>query len=332
MNFKSVCIWFAKAFSAGCAAFLIMTVFCLFYYNVPVHYPNNSGTTDYKWNPDAFYSRCTEGIAAGRTNNEGFINPFDYEEGMEIHTLVMGSSHMEAYQVAQNENTAARLNGLLQDRIVYNIGISGHNFLTCCSNFKAAVEYYHPEEYVVVETARLDFSPEELDSVLNGEVPEIADHSKGVLAFLSKNQFIRLLYSQLKGFLGQASEDEQEAVGSFSAEVEDSRGQLDNVLSMLSGIAAENQVKIIIVYHPAGGIHADGTLKLPDDADARETFSVLCDKNGIAFLDMTERFQREYESRHILPHGFCNSSVGSGHLNRYGHEMIADELYQMMEK
>ncbi len=46
---------------------------------------------------------------------------------------------------------------------------------------------------------------------------------------------------------------------------------------------------------------------------------------------MGARFLREYEENHLLPYGFANSAVGKGHLNRYGHAMIADELYKLME-
>ena len=33
-----------------------------------------------------------------------------------------------------------------------------------------------------------------------------------------------------------------------------------------------------------------------------------------------------YKTRHILPYGFLNTKVGYGHLNRYGHEVIAKRL------
>ena len=88
---------------------------------------------------------------------------------------------------------------------------------------------------------------------------------------------------------------------------------------------------MIIFYHPTTRINSDGSLLLPNDAEKRETFSNLCKQNGIIFLDMTERFKYEYKVNHVLPHGFINSSVGSGHLNKYGHKMIADELYKLIE-
>lgn len=61
-------------------------------------------------------------------------------------------------------------------------------------------------------------------------------------------------------------------------------------------------------------------------------FETLCKKNGIYLLDMTERFKKEYANNHILPYGFNNTSIGVGHFNRYGHEMIADELYKLIKE
>ena len=330
MKPKKLLLQAVKVVFSAILAFVLLTVLCLLYYNVPVHYPNSSGATDYKWEPNAFYSRATEGIAFGKVNNDGFINNISYNDGMKIDCLIVGSSHMEAYHVSQSENTASKLNELMKDKIVYNIGISAHTFLTCCSNLKAALENYNPSDYVIIETSRIDFSADELNSVLDGTLPKIADHSGGILGFLSRNQYLRLVYSQLQGFMGQADED-NENIAIDNKSQEDNRAALNNLLSYISDIAVENNVKIIIFYHPTTQINSDGSLLLPNDSDDRTKFSDLCSENGITFLDMTERFKYEYETNHILPHGFCNSSIGSGHLNKYGHEMIADELYKIIE-
>lgn len=330
MFFKKILLNAIKVLLSAGVALTALTFFCLLYSNSPIHYPNSSGATDYTWTVNTFYSQCSEGISNGKTNNEGLMNSFDYKTGMNIDTLVMGSSHMEAGNVAMSESTAYVLNSLLQDKTVYNIGISGHTFLTCCSNLKAALVNYNPSDYVIIETSRIDFSADELNSVLDGTLPEIADHSGGILGFLSRNQFLRLVYHQLQGFMGHADED-NENIAIDNKPQEDNRTALNNLLSYISDIAAENNVKIIIFYHPTTQINSDGSLLLPNDSDDRAKFSDLCSENGITFLDMTERFKYEYETNHILPHGFCNSSIGSGHLNKYGHEMIADELYKIIE-
>ena len=99
--------WLFKAIVAGCAALVLLNLFAFFWYNVPVHYENPSGATEYVWERHKFYSKATEGFALGRTNNEGFNNINDYHEGDSIDILLMGSSHTEGFNVAQDENSGA---------------------------------------------------------------------------------------------------------------------------------------------------------------------------------------------------------------------------------
>ena len=54
----------------------------------------------------------------------------------------------------------------------------------------------------------------------------------------------------------------------------------------------------------------------------------LCEEKGICFIDLCPRFLELYETEHLLPYGFSNTTMGSGHLNKVGHELIADELYK----
>ena len=74
----------------------------------------------------------------------------------------------------------------------------------------------------------------------------------------------------------------------------------------------------------------NGKLILKVDEKEKEKFSKLCEKNGIYLLDLSDRFKEEYEKNYILPYGFSNTSVGTGHFNKYGHEMVADELYKLI--
>ena len=78
---KQILRWTGKALLAGLIALALLCGFCFFYYNVPVHYPNPSGATEYVWESSRFYSRGTEGFAMGRTNNEGFYDSRDLLPG-----------------------------------------------------------------------------------------------------------------------------------------------------------------------------------------------------------------------------------------------------------
>ena len=93
-----------------------------------------------------------------------------------------------------------------------------------------------------------------------------------------------------------------------------------------------SKAKLIIAYHPPVRLKLDGTIKISDEPDIVTKFSELCKQKGIYFLDMRERFLKEYSEHYILPYGFTNTSVGKGHMNKYGHRMFAEEIYSLIQR
>ncbi len=57
-------------------------------------------------------------------------------------------------------------------------------------------------------------------------------------------------------------------------------------------------------------------------------FAELCGKYNIIFCGH-DRFRRGSlcEKEHIVASGFDNTTVGYGHLNAYGHELLAQCIY-----
>ena len=101
---KRKILWCLKALLSGILAFVIVSAFCTLYYNLPVHSNTSGGATDYNWEGHVFYSRGTEGFAWGQTNNEGYLNPYDYTENTEVDILVMGFYHANLYRFCQKSN------------------------------------------------------------------------------------------------------------------------------------------------------------------------------------------------------------------------------------
>ena len=328
---KKTILWLLKAAIGGLVAFVGLTAFCSIYYNVPVHTQTVDGATDYAWEYNKFYSRATEGFGYGRTNNEGYLNIEDYSGSEEIDILVMGSSHMEAYQVSMEESTASRLNALLPDDTVYNIGVSGHDFLVCADNLSAAVAKYRPSKYVLLETSNISFSEEQLTAAINETVSDIPSHSGGIFGILQKNQFLRRFYSQIQSFSNntKATGKSEKAP---SGEVERNLELYDELLSKMSGTVAENGAQLIIVYQYNLEVEENGAATYSKNDELVSDFAAVCERNNVMFLDMGDYFVKYYEENLILPHGFWNTSVGSGHLNQYGHEIIAHAVYDMIKE
>ncbi|MBQ3005749.1 MAG: hypothetical protein IJD88_07425 [Clostridia bacterium] len=318
--------WFAKAVVSGILAFAILTGFCFLYYNVPVHSKTADGATDYSWEKNKFYSRGTEGFAMGKTNNEGYVNAFDYEDSTQVNVLIMGSSHMEGYNVPMSKSTAGYLDEMMSDGVVYNIGVSQHTILNCVDNLEAALEKYKPSEYVVIEALELYYSDEKIQSVLDSSMEELESHSGGIIGLLQKNQFFRLMYSQLKAFL--RNQNEEQILTSYIPRI--NLDLYNEMLEKLSKTADKYGAKLIILHQNNLILNDNGSLTPSIDEITRNNFRTVCENNGVIFVDMTDIFIENYNKTHILPHGFSNTSVESGHLNKHGHKLVADALFEII--
>lgn len=336
----SVWGWLGKALLSGIIAFIVLTLLSLFYYNVPVHCAAADGETDSHLAPNSFGFATVEGAGWGRTNSDGYLNTFDFQRGHPIDVLIIGSSHMEALQVPQSASVTERLRVLLPNETIYNIGVGEHNFLTCSQNLSAAVEKYQPAKYVIMETTGIQFSDDSLALTIDGQYPEIPDHAEGFLAFLSRNQYLRILNRQLKFYNSSRrsrsspdpSDKPDETQEQSAVQEQHDPALLGQLLALNADTVSASGARIIIAYHPSTTLNKDGTITFSTTEAEEDAFALLCKENGILFLNMRERFQQEYDENHVLPYGFANSAVGSGHMNKNGHRMMAEELYALMEE
>ena len=329
---KKILPWLIKAVAAGLAALLLLNIWCYFYFNVPVHYTNETGATEYKWESHKFYRKGTEGFAFGRTNNDGFTNLSDYEPGQEIEILLMGSSHMEGMNTAQEDNAAAVLNRLFEgEKYTYNIGTSGHTMEYCLSNLQAALDTYEPGEYVVIETRTLSFTTGDLAALVNGELKPIESHTGGLVELLQELPYLRLIYTK---YFNDDGGDGGGAAG--SEPLTENSGALDSLLSQALSTAAEScrehGAQLILVYDPTVYADREGRGYTQTESEDLERFSRCCGDSGIAFVDLTESFLNGYEQQHKLPYGFLNTSPGMGHMNSWGHELFARAVFETINE
>ncbi len=320
--------WFGKALVAGLLALLLLSLFCFFYSNVPVHYVNPTGATEYRWQAGRFYSRCTEGFSMGRTNNDGFNNLRDYTPGEQIDVLLMGSSHMEAFNVPQDRSTASVLNGLFEgEKYVYSIGTSGHTLPYCVKHLGAALETYVPRQYVLLETVSLDLSPADMDAAVEGTLTDIASNSGGLIGLLQQIPLLRLFYT--KYFKTTLSFGDTEDMTTAPI-VADSAAYARSLVSFVEAIGRESaarDVQAVVVFNPAVGIAADGSLYTLTDPGQLELFQRLCADHDVCFVDLTDTYMTAYREQHLLPSGFSNTAPARGHLNTVGHQLAAEALY-----
>lgn len=326
---KSLIRWICKALCAGLLALALLSAFCFFYYNVPVHYPNPSGATEYVWEANRFYSRGTEGFAMGRTNNEGFYNLADHEPGAPVDILLMGSSNAEGASVRQRDNMGSVLSSLFGGEMqVYNIGTAGHNFLYLCKHLDAALETYAPTRCVVMELWTLDHAPEDMDAVLDGSYPEIPSHNEGWIVLLQKLPFLRLFYTKyFQNGLLAFGDDVPGGETPETADPDAYRASLSALLDKLADVSAAHNVRLILAYHPTLCLDEQGRAYTETDPAQLALFQEFCAQRGIVFADLTDRFLASYENDALFSSGFSNTAPGAGHLNRVGHRLFAEGVY-----
>lgn len=309
-----------KIVFAGVISALILNVFVVFYGYSGVHVENKTGATDYTWLSHMLRTNMEEGFSIFHFDSYGFNNIVHDDHNADI--LLIGSSHLEAVQVKPSENIGALLNQLLPDYKTYNIGISGHNIYTSVKNLKSAVSYYQPSRYIILETNQVALDKDKVDEVLEDKYPKIPSYSKG-LFYKSQIYFpvIKTLYKKLSDWKNISLLEES------SSDIESTK-HLDKFLNIASTNTGNS--KLIIMYHPAVKLNDDGTLNIENEGV--EKFKEACQENGIVFVDMTDDFESLYYKQHKLPYGFINTGVGVGHLNKYGHEVIANRLAKTIEE
>lgn len=331
MNIKCL----IKLACSAVAAFVILNIVCFFYYNVPVHSESKTNSTDYIWEVDKFYSKGTEGFAFGKTDSNGFNNlSTEYSVSPEI--LVMGSSHTEGFNVSQEENYVSLLNSFAvsngNDFRAYNIGVSGHTAAICFNNLENAVDEFKPSKYVVIEVNSVDLSMDDIENISAGTVKKIHSSANPILIFLQKIPFVRCVYYQLDkmDFDVKKDDNKNENVSSENETDSDSAYEyaVNELLYNMKAIAQENGIRLIIMLNTSLNIDEGGNVVPYKFSSEEKAFVSACHRNGIDFIDMRDEFSKKYCETNKLPHGFSNTAIGVGHLNKYGHETIANVLYE----
>lgn len=338
---KNKLLFVVKAVIAGILALVILSVINIPYIYTGIHIDNETGATDYIWGENQLKTNMTEGYAWITMDKYGFNNTEEnaekaMQEGVDI--LLMGSSHMEAVEVAEDENLGYLLNERISNKNTYNIGISGHNIYRIMDNLSDAVKTYEPKDYVIIETSAIELDEAKMLAVIKGTAKKIPSYDSGIVYQLQKIPAIKWIYKSLDEWMSQSKGALGNIMNVFAAEAEemgipDSYAEtLDVFLNMSVQACRETGCTPVIFYHQQADIQADGSINCNTNEAYLELFAETCEKQGILFVDMTEALIRGFEKEHILPHGFINTYVGSGHINAYGHEMVLDELMKVLYK
>ena len=326
-NSKCIILWIIKAIVSGVIALGVLSIFALFYYNYGIRKTNTTGATDYSWE-NRFYSQGYEGVGYGILDENGFNNIKPYSD---IDILLMGSSQMEARNVAQNKCSSYVLDSCLNDYNVYNIAVEGHNIYRNISNLDAALKEYTPSKYVILETMNIDLDNDSMIMAISGSYTKSNAYDSGIIYYMQKVPYLRIIHKQLTALKTNKDVDQfkldDDIDDNSSDNVEIYKDNLEFFLGKYAKKCNDYGCKPIILYLPDITIDENGLL-LSSYSNKEKMFLDVCTELGIELVDMSKVFESEYNSNYCIPYGFCNTSIGYGHLNEYGHKIVAEELYR----
>lgn len=334
-------LWMIKAIIAGFIAFIILNLLTCVYRGGSPSIADETMSTSVRHEPNSFFSYMVEGCSFGFHDRNGFNNAYPAEGSVDY--LCMGSSQMEAKNVMPDKNCVYILNELLCDQGVqtgyaYNIGTSGEELPICISRLPYAIKAYRPQRAVIIETGGIDYSWDKIDEAMEDiGVGELLYSYNGIMGFIRELPFIRLTYIQAKSMIDnrpvdavEVSERDEATADMKDDDIEAYRERITPFIQRIKKNA--EGIPVIILYHPQIEIDQDGSLEIPGDVRKSQLFASVCEDNDVLFLDMSKRFKTEYQDNHIIPYGFANSRIGVGHLNEYGHKMIAEEVFKKIEE
>lgn len=340
---KNILRYIVKVIISGILAVLILSVFCYFYDNGPIAVVQPLSLTNYRYQPGAFWSDMREGAGFGYINDMGYNGSTEYDITGKPVIAFLGSSHTEAFQIAQEQQYVSLVQEMLlkdnnsnNDYQCLNLGASSHYLKTSVSNFEYVADGFPDIAYIVIEINDLEYTPEEFQAMLDGEYHEPLKRDTLMQRLLDEMPILRLpLLRSLKKQYERAGRANDAAAGEVVQTERDYaayRSAAEKVVKRLADIAAEKDFGIVLVYHHGTQLDDQSGMVRIDDLECVRIFEEVCQKYDVRFLDVIDDFILHYQSTYQTPRGFSNTAMNEGHTNAVGHRIIAEVLYNSIFK
>lgn len=340
---KNLIQWMLAAFIAFCVA----NVLILPYWKAPGWIARNAGATSAIYHSGTTLVNGYEGYGIANVDSHGYLNK-DLPLA-DSFVLALGCSHTKAIEVAQDLRYTSILNDSLSGGdnsklYVYNLAIDGFYFPDIVKGFHAALAEFPGAETIIIEIPTTDFDLGLLTDAVNsrpfdpsqtGETLYSVQSSKEklkigikeylpILSLYLSKQFTNISLGDQTPFLYVPSTPED---AQYSVTKEAYLLALEPALAHLKELYNK---EIIIYFHPFAEIQKNGELAT-DTSVTIEWFAESCQKYGITFIDASDAFADAYKKDYIVPYGFSNTTPGTGHLNKEGHQISAGLLLDALK-
>lgn len=330
-------------------AFFIANAACFFYFN-PMH---NTELNDYRLEPETFGIYAVEGFGMLYSDKNGFPNR-EAELAEKDYILVMGSSHSAGDQVLRGY----RYSDLLDNKYnqdgkihVYNVAHGGKRFQHIIKNFKDITTEFPDSKAVIIEVSEgtIMMSDEEFQDAMSQveyensvHGSELKNHTCGgriimgikkycPLALLIYDQLTRKSFTNIHGAFMHASAERMNAEYDGQETISKSEDIYKQYFQSLNLLRSEYSGKIVVMYHEPFTINELHNEKC-DNSLRAEYLKEACKMNNIIFINMKQDFMDAYLHDYSISHGFYNTEMINGHLNKTGHRIIAEKLYIELQK
>lgn len=294
------------------------------------------------YTPGSVMLNGTEGFAKTVFDSNGFNNLQGPGIGPRI--LVLGDSFSEATQVSQQKNFSRilerRLSSEGADWRVVNCGIAGNSVAEYLFYGDSFRRFFDPD-WIIIQVSESDFSD---DAFSNDKAIRLArDDKTGKIrvvragdnfardlknAIVSLSPFSAFAYVKLKSY-SRSSEEEgvrQNVVGEASeAGVDQSRENLKQILAKMKTLFGP---RLVILEIPDVPRLVGGSVDFKGEVIFSTQLSEACRELDILVADPRDKFVKFFQDERAFPKGFANTRPGRGHLNRDGHELIGEELFE----
>ena len=335
---KSISGWLAAAVIAA----FICNLSCFLFYMPFQELQRNAGSTTGFLLPHSHGVYGLEGYCRDTVDENGYVNR-DIPRSDEYY-VAAGASHTEGLFLPMN----LRYSDILNDTVwndgknhVINIGKSGNYFSVVLQHLDGILGEFPDAKGIIIETDSLCYDTKALyDSMIQtgydpGEtapslVGKMSQRQKMIIKAKQALPLLRLCHKQYYTFLESRTKNEGSDILDPEFWQSEYDGDFETALDdLMKFIRSKTDKQVIILYHPAVSLNADGTMTALTN-NAEPYYEKVCKANGIEFIDMTQPFMKAYEGDHIIPYGFMNTTPGEGHTNRAAHEMMAEELAKVI--
>jgi hypothetical protein len=297
----------------------------------------------FQYTANTYYRKREEGWA---TTFVGMHNTFaikDIDKNQLPKIAIWGDSEVEAFQVPDTSKMAQQVSDMFARTGHRLLGLGIAHSDNSLADYVVDLRRYESlipkivSHYIVIcdlndtlPTANANRSTFEYNHGFKLVDSECRPPHQRVLNQLRKYnlRIISYLYGKVSKYRVQLPWSRREAVNVHKVAEEPAYEKLEAWKFVLGELRKQSTMPITFLYCPYVPTIRNGGICLKDSSERdKMILAGICRRHDIVFIDLTERFLDFYSKNKVFPRGFANTMPGRGHLNGYGHRLVAEAIF-----